>query len=440
LNFYCGRRCLSCITQAGLLVGIAIALGGRAFIQAAPVQVTRLDGSSQTGELLKLDDERVVVASPAGEQSILIGQLMSLRWAPSDAAQNSGAGNLIAVELTDSSILPVKDLRVAGKTVTATLALDSRSNRQTIELPMTAVASVRFQRMADNLQSQWEEIRGQKIPSDLLIILKRDGNSLDYVEGVVGEISEQQIEFKLDGEANRVDRTKVAGIIYYRNERVPLSETRLVLAGQSGLRANLAKARISDASLIEITTAGGVRLNWPLGDLQSADYSGGNVQFLSDLEPASTDWSPLVGLPPGLTVAAEYGKPLRDESAFGGKLAVVHRPGPAGEPAADAARREFDKGLALRSRTELAYRLPPGFSRLRAIAGIDPAATASGNVRVIISADDRQLVELDVDGDDPPQPIDVDVVGAKRLTIVVDFGRNQDGGDWLNLCDAKFIK
>ena len=39
--------------------------------------------------------------------------------------------------------------------------------------------------------------------------------------------------------------------------------------------------------------------------------------------------------------------------------------------------RSFAKGFALRSRTELVYRLPDGFNRFTALAGIDPAATAS---------------------------------------------------------------
>ena len=58
----------------------------------------------------------------------------------------------------------------------------------------------------------------------------------------------------------------------------------------------------------------------------------------------------------------------------------------------------FSKGLALRSRTELVYRLPAGFRRFTAIAGIDPATRASGNVRLSIYGDDRPLFEADIAG------------------------------------------
>ena len=39
--------------------------------------------------------------------------------------------------------------------------------------------------------------------------------------------------------------------------------------------------------------------------------------YLSDMDPASQNWSPLVVLPAGVTLAAEYGQPRRDHSAFG---------------------------------------------------------------------------------------------------------------------------
>jgi hypothetical protein len=101
--------------------------------------------------------------------------------------------------------------------------------------------------------------------------------------------------------------------------------------------------------------------------------------------------------------------------------------------------RSFNKGIAVRSRTELVYRLPPGYNRLVATAGIDPAARASGNVRLSIFADDSQLLESEISGDQA-QPVDVEIAGAKRLKLVVDYGQNFDTGDWLNLCDAKIVK
>ena len=90
--------------------------------------------------------------------------------------------------------------------------------------------------------------------------------------------------------------------------------------------------------------------------------------------------------------------------------------------------------------TEVVFRLPAGYSRMLAAAGIDPNDAASGNVLVSVFGDEELLAEHDIDGSDAPVPLDLDVAGVKRLRIVVDYGANLDTGDWLNLCNARIVK
>ena len=74
------------------------------------------------------------------------------------------------------------------------------------------------------------------------------------------------------------------------------------------------------------------------------------------------------------------------------------------------------------------------------MAGIDPSTSAAGNVRLVISGDDRVLLETEIAGDKPPQSIQLDIAGVKRLKFLVDYGQNLDTGDWLNLCEARIAK
>jgi hypothetical protein len=200
---------------------------------------------------------------------------------------------------------------------------------------------------------------------------------------------------------------------------------------------SVARAELSDG-IVTITTTASTMFKWPLADVNFIDFSAGKILYLSDVDAASDQWTPLVGLPPGATAAAQYGKYRRDQSAYGGPLTLWTKENES--PPAPAQPRAYNKGLALRSRTELVYRLPAGFRRFLAVAGIDPATSASGNVRLQIFADDHVLFESDVAGREPAQPIDIDVKGVKRLKIVVDYGQNLDTGDWLNLCDARIVK
>ncbi len=418
----------ACVFAFTTLVGIA---------NAADVSATRLDGSIITGELSQWNTGELLIKTPSGDQKIATNQLVSLRW-PSPATtptlpdKNSGF-----VELIDGSILPIKTARVEKSQITLTLAGATSADEKRLSLPITQVAVIRFRQLDGPLATQWEEMRRQNLANDVLAVLKKDGKSLDYAEGVIGDVLDDKIEFKLEGETQRVDRAKIAGAIYYRPDRRTKEEPRASIQGRSGLRVSATHVELKD-SLLELTTAAGAKFTWPLNDISLADFSAGKLMYLSDIEPASANWTPLVGLPSSATLAAEYGQPRRDKSAYGGPLTLLIREGETA--AAQAATRSFTKGLAVRSRTEIVYRVPAGFQRFVALAGIDPATSATGNVRLVISGDDRVLLETEIAGDQPPQPIQLDIANVKRLKIVVDYGQNLDTGDWLNLCDVRIAK
>ena len=45
-----------------------------------------------------------------------------------------------------------------------------------------------------------------------------------------------------------------------------------------------------------------------------------------------------------------------------------------------------------------------------------------------------------IDGREPPVEIDVELGSARRLQLVVDYGKNLDYGDRLHLVEARFTK
>ncbi len=195
--------------------------------------------------------------------------------------------------------------------------------------------------------------------------------------------------------------------------------------------------RLQNDDLIADSSAG-VTIGWPLANIVSADLSAGKIAYLSDLKPIATSWRPLVGFPAAASQATRFGEPRFDRSTSGGPLTLAI---PAADPALGTADvKSFAKGLAIRSRTELVYRLPSGYGRFQAEAGIEPLASASGNVMLSILGDDRLLMEQAVDGSDAPIALDLDIAAVKRLKIVVDYGENLDTGDWLNLCNARILK
>lgn len=423
-NFFLSSACLLVLT----------AFAGT--ITAAQVTATKLDGTAVTGELLKWDTSEVRLATPGGDQHILANQVASLRWQSPKGAQAADPSTG-SVELIDGSILPIKSIRIDKSQATLAMAASVAPDTTALTIPVSQIAAIRLRPLDAPLVKQWDEIRHQNLANDVIVVLKKDGKSLDYAEGVMGDIGGDKIEFKLDGELQRVDRAKIAGAIYYRPDRRMKEEPKASIQGRSGLRVNASHVDLKD-SVLDLTTATGEKLNWPLDDISLADFSAGKLMYLSDIEPASTKCSPFIALPPSAALASEYGQPRRDKSAFGGPLSLVMKEGETA--AARAAIRTFPKGLALRSRTEIVYRLPTGFKRFIAIAGIDPATTTAGNAHLSIFGDDRSLLETEVTGDQSPHPIQLDIASVKRLKILVDFGENLDTGDWLNLCDARIAK
>ena len=408
------------------IVALAVAAPGE-------VTATRLDGTAVSGQLQAWSPEAVVLKTETDSANIPTADLVSLEL----SAQPMTDVGQPTLELVDGTILPLAEFTADDRTLNGRLQSPSPAAPQPIALPLEQVRTVRLKPLDPAILPQWQEIRASQVPNDLLVLIKRGGKSLDYLEGVIGKVTANEVEFTLDEKTIRIAREKVAGLIYYRSAEAPEATPQCVLIGKDGVRIS-ASAVIWKDDVLVVSTVAGLKLLWPLSSIASADFSAGKIAFLGDLQPASQSWQSLVGLPPTASHAAKFGQPRFNQSATGGPLSLSfpNDSGTDGSPRTET----YAKGLAIRSRTELVYRLPSGYSRFMAVAGIEPAAAASGNVALTIFGDDRLLTEATIAGSSQPLPLELDVAGVKRLKIVVDYGQNLDTGDWLNLCDARIVK
>ena len=144
---------------------------------------------------------------------------------------------------------------------------------------------------------------------------------------------------------------------------------------------------------------------------------GGRVVYLSDLKPASYRHIPY------LQLAWPY---QADRSVLGGRLR--------------AGGRLYLKGLGMHSPSRITYDLDEPYRRFEAEVAIDAEAGARGSVVFRVFVDDgggtwqEQATSEIVRGGEPPVPISVDLTGAKRISLLVDFadrGDELDHADWL---------
>jgi hypothetical protein len=163
----------------------------------------------------------------------------------------------------------------------------------------------------------------------------------------------------------------------------------------------------------KVETAWGQGVNLPAAEIRGVRFRGGQMTYLSDLEPSKIEETPYFGR------RAPWRK---DVNLAGGPLKIDGR--------------TYVRGLAVHSRSALTYDLDGQYATFEATVGFDESAKGLGRVDCRVFADDKELyANPDLRADAPPVKLALSVANAQRLRLVVDFGADQDTGDrviWAN--------
>jgi len=394
----------------GVLLATLLLSAGPAF------EVRTLDGRTVNGELTGLDAAELTLTTAEGEAKLPVESLLTLSpKAPPKSPEQPPAAR---IELVDGSSLAAAEYAVSDGDAKVKLADGLEA-----ELPVARVANVRFGEQTSALAEQWARLLATGATNDLLVVGRNE--VLDYHKGIVRDVTEEQVQFEFEGDVQPVKRSKIYGLIYYRPPAGALPEAACGIVDASGSRWQARSLSLSDQ--LHWETPAGLSLARPLASIRKIDFSHGKIVYLTELEPETLDFTPFFGTAKEVPVIAEFFGPRTNKSLSGGPLKLGQK--------------VYENGLALHSRTEITYRLPGRFSRLKATAGIDEAVRPHGNVRLVVRADENVLLEETLTGEDEaPLAIDVDLTGARRLSILVDFGDKTDIADHLDLCEARIIK
>jgi hypothetical protein len=365
--------------------------------------------------LAEITPERIVVDGPDGRATVDVEQLLSIS-AKQKPAQPPRKPE-IRVELTDGSTVGVRQYSAREKSATIVLADGSP-----FDISTAAVRNVRLRSGGDALDAEWRRLAATQTDGDMLIV--KNANSLDYLKGVLHEVTDDTVRFELDGEVLPVKRTKIVGIVYrHADAELPAAMCRVLDAFGSQWAAKTLS--VAAQGCLQWTTPSGAAVALPADDVVRIDFSAGKIVYLSDLKADSVTWNPYVDAGQRFEAMERFYAPRVDQGFDLKPLAI------GGE--------RFEKGLAIHARTEMVYRLSDHFGRFRAVVGID-AARPNGAAKLIVRGDGKTLLELNVAGGESPKPINVDVSGVRRLTVVADFAQPAAAGDRLLLCDARLCK
>lgn len=179
----------------------------------------------------------------------------------------------------------------------------------------------------------------------------------------------------------------------------------------------------ADARNAKLKVAGGGELQTATAWITFVQMLGGRARYLSELEPASYRHLPL------LTLTWPFHADLNVDEA---PLRAGGRP--------------YFKGLGMHSPARITYDLDGQYRRFEAEVAIDDSSGPRGSVAFRVFVDDggggwqERFTSPIVRGGEPPRRVSVDVSGAKRISLLVDFadrGDELDHADWL---DARLVK
>ncbi len=389
--------------------------------------VTTLEGRAASGTISAWTANEVSLKTADGAVVFPAAELLSVQW-DREPAEDAAALHL---EFTDGGRMRYSEFAIAKRIVTVKSGL----SKEPLRVSRDAIRMIQLRPSTSFVETALDEIERKGAPGDALVVSQRDSETMDYLTGVIGEVTAEQASFEWDGERVPVKRSKIAAMVFYHAREASLPEVNCELSLVDGSRVPANEVALR-GDRVSVATPAGVSLEFSLDQIVSADFSTGKIAYLSDMKASDVRWTPAIGVPADTSITARN-TPRNNTSFSGSPLSLLWN-----NDAANSRRdiRTYAKGLALRSRTEVAYRLPAGMKRFVAIAGLDPHDAGQGNVSLEIRGGDRVLWEGVVEGGQKPVEINVELGAARRLHLTVGYGTNLDYGDRLHLIEARLTK
>lgn len=417
-----------------LLVAIGV---GRLWGQL-PVAVP-VDGQPFSAQLQSISsDWKIHFRQPMGDRVIAASDL--IRWGKPQAPRLR-----THIVLADGGLLIAQVVQLTGNH----LVVGSDLWQETL-LPLESVRGVLLTPSSDLQQrDRWlEKIQRRTGKQDTLYLQNRD-TIQGVLTGLTG-LSQQRLEPTFEirpGQRSSPLAIPVKNVIAvgFNASLVRKPMMHKVQAGigfRDGSWLHVEKITVGDRGL-ECELAGSIRIKThAMAALPATEGSAvsqwqqvtmirprsNRVVYLGDLQPIDYKHLPFLNVQ----------WPFRiDRNVLGGQLRVAGR--------------LYRKGIGMHSTSRLAYDVPEGCDRFQAEVGIDDQAQQRGSVVFSVylqqlSAEEgesswKRVTSSAVKrGGQAAQPLDVPLMGAKRLALVVECSDQGDERDLANWLSARFLR
>lgn len=391
------------IAVTSLLLLVLAASAGR-----AAVTVTLVDGSTRQGESFTLAEGRLALKSAdreIGTWSVADVAHVDLGCPDAEAdADESGWVYVVGGALRGD----VQDFD--GKVFTVV-----SGDVGTVVLPVACVETVVLGKSVP------PQVGGVQVARDVVLLSNKD-----RVSGTLNGMDARGVRFNSDLGDLTLERGRVAAVCVAAppGGRPPEVVPALKISTAGGASVQLADAETTADAKMSGSLFGGPRVTIPLDRVTAIEVVGGRLAYLDTLEPTEYEQNSLDILKWEIKRGQNVlGQPmlLRDEK---GKTA-----------------RAFTRGLGVHGPCRITYDLAGRYERFIALAGIDESGGQWADANVIVKVDGREVFRADhVGWQQAARRINVDVAGAKRLTLIVESGEHFDVQDRVNWAEARLIR
>lgn len=287
-----------------------------------------------------------------------------------------------------------------------------------VEVPLERLAGVLFdppagRRRRDLLLDRLARATGQ---SDRLLLVNGD-----ELTGLIEAVEDDTVRLGTGDRALEIETSRIAALVFNPLlKQRPAAEGLRAWVGLADGSRLLATRLLMDGPSLRITTAGGQTWKTSPKEFVCVQPLGGRVRYLSDLKATGYRHVPYLKLP-----WPSFGT---DRNVTGGRLRCGGR--------------LYLKGLGVHSAARLTYQLSKPYKRFQAELGIDDSTAGGGSVRFRVFVDGREKYssQTTLCGGMPPVPVSVELDGAKRLDLVVDYADRADELDHADWLDARLVR
>ena len=365
------------------------------------------DATSRRGELVSMDEDSIILRIDGNLESIAIDGVAAI--VPVDAVAKQSPDR--TVRLRNGSVLRADEVTADQNRLGIKLRrIDN------IELPIERAASLRLRRPQPTVDSIWLGYLAEQTAADRLVI-RRGGDVLDVVEGVILEMDSESVQFDIDGQTVAAPLNKLEGVIWSsqtNSEKDASGAARWTVQDVYGSKFRSDSVSI-DNDEVRVTLAGQT-FAMSIDNLRRIGAVGNTVS-LQDLRPVqlTVAMSPLSKLAPA-TVEAFFGPVTGSEPTAG-----FGSGGPNGS--GDSSPWTMSVG------TTAEYRVTPGMTQLTGSCRRPDKVVATTPITIEVLVDGRSAMRQSIPSDrDATVGFEVDLQSARRVTLLVDGDASLLGG------------